>query len=146
MKINEYINELMPTLAGYLMLNKHFPHHSSISTPYPPSELSEEELEALKEQLRNYMPLDSIITDLWDWDIRFENDLEDDWYFAAAFGTTSSLEAISEYLAEYFLEKADEYKRDYDQHEDDDTFSSFVTAEAQKFIAGWRNNIIKGVS
>jgi hypothetical protein len=48
---------------------------------------SEEELDELKRLLNECMPSDSMIMDLRNWDIRFEEDLENDWYFEAVFGS-----------------------------------------------------------
>ena len=64
------------------------------------------------------MPIYSMIADLWDWDVHFEDYLSDDWYFEAAFGEPGTLKSCAEELEEFFLEKAEEYGLDYNQHLD----------------------------
>ena len=83
-----------------------------------PSMLEDDELDDLKRRLGEFMPLDSIIIDLWDWDIHFESELCDDWFLSAAFGHPGALDSCSIDLADFFLEKVDEYGMDYDQHRD----------------------------
>lgn len=68
--------------------------------------------------------------DLWDWDIHFEKELEDDWYFEAVFGSESSVSDCSEQLAEKFVESVDEFRMDYDQDRDPQVFAEFVRGGA----------------
>lgn len=137
---------LKPTLAGYFILKRYFPKHSTITVPYPPADLSDEELEKLRSQLDKALPRYSMMMDLWDWDLHFENDLSDDWYYDAAFGQQSSINALAKQLAEYFLEKVEEYSMDYDHHQDQDAFRSVVMEEARQFIVNWRQNIQKTIA
>jgi len=141
MNLDEYIDDLRPTLAGYFILKKLFPKHSIITVPYPPAELTEEELEALRSQLDESIPRNTMMIDLWDWDLHFEKELSDDWYYDAVFGHQSSVNALAEQLAEYFLEKVEEYGIDYDQYGDPQAFRALVMNEATQFIVNWRKNI-----
>ena len=115
---------------------------SVLKIPYPFSILSEEQLEALKDHLRACMPLNSMIIDLWDWDVHFEDYLSDDWYFEAVFGDEAGVDPCSEELAEFFLEKCDEYGIDYNQTDDDPEFEELILTEAKKFIMGWRQAVV----
>ena len=137
---------LKPTLDGYFILKRYFPKHSTITVPYPPTELTDEELEKLRSQLDKSLPIFSMMTDLWDWDLHFENDLSDDWYYDAAFGQQSSINALAEQLAEYFLEKVEEYNMDYDSYQDPDAFRLLVMEKARQFIVNWRQNIPKTIA
>lgn len=121
-------NELK--LLGYFLLAGKSGDSRVLETPYPPSFLNEDQLVELKDQLRACMPLDSMITDLWDWDVHFEEDLSDDWYFEAIFGDETNVGACSEVLAEFSLEKCDEYEIDYNQTASDPEFAALVFAEA----------------
>jgi hypothetical protein len=87
--------------------------------------------------------LDSIITDLWDWDIHFEGLLQADWYSEAAFGSPDSVDGCGKELADLFLEQVDEWDMDYNQHEDADIFRNMIEEEARKFIRSWRENTFK---
>jgi hypothetical protein len=103
--------------------------------------LEDNELDELKRRLGEFMPLDSIIIDLWDWDIHFESELCDDWFLSAAFGHTDTLDSCSADLADFFLEKVDEYGMNYDQHSDREGFEDWIKRESMKFIENWRRNL-----
>jgi hypothetical protein len=114
----EFLNANRNKLLGYFMLAELSSDPDILETPYPPATLSEEMLDELKDRLRECMPLDSMITDLWDWDIHFEEDLCDDWYFEAVFGA------------------------DYDRSSDDPEFEDLIHVEAVNFILGWRKRVL----
>jgi hypothetical protein len=95
----------------------------------------------LKRRLGEFMPLDSIIIDLWDWDIHFESELCNDWFLSAAFGHTDTLDSCSADLADFFLEKVDEYGMNYDQPSDREGFEDWINKESMKFIENWRRNL-----
>jgi len=128
-------------LDGYIR-NRLIGSVSSHEEIYPPADLSEEQLEDLLDRLTELMPLDSIIVDLWNWDVHFEDYLDNDWFFEAAFGGIETLNGCAEELADSFLEKVDEFDMDYDQYPEYDIFQSKVREESRKFIAGWRNNVL----
>jgi len=110
MKYDEFIKAQGNTLAGYHLLINTFPDRFEIETPYPPSTLSDEELDELKRRLNECMPSNSMIMDLWDWDIHFEEELGCDWYFEVAFGSLkSNLACCVDELASFFMEKVIEY-------------------------------------
>ncbi len=129
-------------LLGLYLLSEWFPDRCSLETPYPPAELSDNELEGFKAHLNACMPLDSLMVDLWKWDIHFENDLEDDWYFETVFGEAASAQACAEQLAEFFLQKVDEYAMDYDQDATSNDFKAMVREEALKFVTSWRLRVV----
>lgn len=103
--------------------------------------LEDDELDDLKRRLGKFMPLDSIIIDLWDWDIHFESELYDDWFLSAAFGPPGALDSCSTDLADFFLEKVDEYGLDYDRHRGREGFADLIREESMKFVENWRRNI-----
>ena len=71
-----------------------------------PSMLEDDELDDFKRRLGEFMPLDSIIIDLWDWDIHFESELCDDWSLSAAFGRPGGLDSCSADLADFFPKRS----------------------------------------
>lgn len=100
--------------------------------------------EANKRRLVDLMPLDTTVTDLWDWDIHFEDKSFDD-IESVAFCTNDEIKKYSECLAEDFEFWIDEYDLDYDQDkwETPDAFSTWIKSECLKFITGWRANVRK---
>lgn len=143
MKYDEFIKAQGNTLAGYHLLINTFPDRFEIETPYPPSTLSDEELDELKRRLNECMPSNSMIMDLWDWDIHFEEELGCDWYFEVAFGSLkSNLACCVDELASFFMEKVIEYDLDYNQDNDSAEFNEMVRKEAHDFIIAWRGKII----
>lgn len=143
MSYEEFVEVHKNKLVAYYLLAEWYPGRFDLETPYPPSQLSEHELEELKMRLNECMPLDSMIVDLWGWDIHFEDMLSDDWYFESVFGTPSSVDSCALELADFFLEKVDEFGMDYNQHEDPLSFETLVKENAIKFITDWRKNIFK---
>jgi len=116
-----------------------------IQEPWPYDELDEDEVDILKEALKEFMPLDTIVTDLWDWDIDFEDRTFEDNYFDVALGAEEYALAQAKFLKEDFLEWIDEYGIDYDQTQWDEEkeFDNWIYDECVKFIKGWRLNIAK---
>jgi hypothetical protein len=142
MNFEEFLAFNRNKLLGYFLLKGWFPDKLCIETPYPPSVLSEEKIEQLMDCFRACMPRDSMMLDLWDWDIHFEDDLGIDWLYEAVFGDQASLDTSAEQLAEFFLEKVDEYDMDYNQTQSDEDFdfAAWVREEALTFIKHWREN------
>jgi hypothetical protein len=141
MSYDGFIEQNKARLVALYVLSQRFCERFGLQTPYPPSELSDEELYNLKEDLDKCMPRESMMIDLWDWDIHFERELSDDWYFETVFGDLDSAQDCADELADLFLEKVDEYEMDYDQHADPDAFESLVHDEAVKFVTAWRQAI-----
>jgi hypothetical protein len=100
-------------------------------------------MDQFRDRLRAAMPLDTIITDLWDWDVHFEDGdhLSDDWLIEAAFGSDDSLDDCADQLEELFHCKVREYDIDYDQYADPDAFDELVTNAARNFIVQWRHQL-----
>ena len=63
------------------------------------------------------MPLDTIITDLWDWGIHFENLTFEDRIFDIMLGPDSEVEDGARALTEDMLRWIDECRMDYAQEE-----------------------------
>ncbi len=142
MSYEQFVEVNKGRLLGLYLLSKWFPGRCSLETPYPPAELSDDELKGFKTHLNACMPLDSLIVDLWSWDIHFENDLEDDWYFETVFGEAASAQACAEQLAEFFIQKADAYVMDHDRVVTSNDFRAMVREEALKFVTSWRQRIV----
>lgn len=141
MLYDEFLTENRYKILGYLMLSEMLNKQEGIETPCPPAELSEEFLEEVKWWLNQGMPLDNMIIDLWDWDIHFEKDLSEDWYFESIFGAVSSVDSCAKDLAEYFIAMCDEYALDYGQGPGDKQFEDLVWEQSVKFIKDWRKNV-----
>lgn len=129
-------------LLGLYLLSQWFPGRCYLERFYPPAQLSDDELEEFKTRLNACMPLESLMVDLWEWDIHFEDDLDNGWYFETVFGEPESAQACAEQLAEFFLEKVDEYAMDYDQNANDD-FEAMILDEALKFVTSWRQRVVE---
>jgi hypothetical protein len=98
--------------------------------------------EKLRERLVALMPRESMVTDLWDWDIHFEEtsfgDIKD-----AAFADDEELGQYAENLAEDFLQWIDEYAMDYNQEgwSSDEEFSEWIGERCLEFMRKWRANV-----
>lgn len=98
--------------------------------------------EAKAMRLVDCMPRNTIVTDLWDWDIQFQEesfgDIEE-----AAFCGDDEIERFSEQLAADFERWVDEYEMDYNQNEYEtaDGFSAFVKEQCVQFMKEWRQNV-----
>jgi len=143
MTFDDFLKLKRNVFLGYYFLSRWHPERFRIEVPYPPSEISEGDLEGLKCKLNECMPPKSIIIDLWDWDAHFEKELDDGWYFEAIFGDESSIEACAGDLADYFQEQVDYFGMDYDQHQDEDSFREFVFQESIIFIRKWRDRTFR---
>ena len=91
------------------------------------------------------MPRDTIVTDLWNWDIHFENYTFADNYFDVALGPEKYALACAEELKEDFLRWIDEYDMDYahDLWHGQEEFETYVLKQCENFIRKWRSNIKK---
>lgn len=144
MDYEEFVRANRGKLVGYFLIASLREDNEVLDIPDAVGMLDESLLSTLKERLKSCMPLDTTITDLWDWDVHFEEDLDDDWYFQAAFGSSSSLDDCSTNLADFFLEKCAEYGMDYNETGFDTgfSFSDLIREEATKFIVGWRQGVL----
>jgi hypothetical protein len=98
--------------------------------------------DVLKRRLVNLMPLDSMIIDLWDWDIHFEDETFDD-IKSAAFCTDDEIESYAATLADDFEGWIDEYGMDYNQPgwDSHEQFSAWIKEECLNFMKQWRANV-----
>ena len=116
-----------------------------LQEPWPYDELDEDEVYALRDVLREFMPLDTMVTDMWDWDIHFEDRAFEDTYFDISLGPEEFAIEQAEFLKEDLLAWIDEYGIDYAQEQGDkqEEFENWVYDNCVKFIKGWRLNIVK---
>lgn len=98
--------------------------------------------EAKARRLVDCMPLNTIVTNLWDWDIQFQEesfgDIEE-----AAFCNDDEIERFADLLAADFERWVDEYDMDLNQNEfeNPDGFSEFVKEQCVQFMKEWRQNV-----
>lgn len=129
-------------LLGYYMISSASDQPIALDAPYPPSALTNDELDALKERIGRCMPLDGMITDLLDWDVHLGDELSDDWYFSTVFGDVSGIGVWAAQLAEFFLEQCARLELDYGQSPNDEEFDALVLENARNFVLAWRRNVI----
>lgn len=129
-------------LLGYYMISSASNQPIALDAPYPPSVLTGDEVDVLKERLSRCMPLDGMITDLLDWGVHLGDELSDDWYYSAVFGNVSGIDSCTEQLAEFFLEQCARLELDYDQSPNDEEFAALVLENARNFVLTWRRNVI----
>lgn len=142
MKFDDYLNGNGNDFSGYQMMRMWFPEKDEAEkNDRITAELSDEEFEELKNNINGCMPLGSMMVDLWDDDVRFEEDLSKDWYIKAAFGTEESLSECAEQLEEFFLEQVERLSLDYNQKGEEDLFHDLIKDEARQFVKNWRKNI-----
>lgn len=103
----------------------------------------EDEDDPIRERLIELMPLDTIVTDLWDWDIRFESESFDD-IAEVAFGTDEGISEDAKCLADDFLRWIDEYDIDYNQQDwEPGEFENYIKEQCLAFMQAWRQNVKK---
>jgi hypothetical protein len=100
-----------------LILQNLCPGKFLIEDPCPRDELDENDVEAVRAALRELMPLDTTVTDMWDWDLHFEDTTFEDTYFDVALGPEDFAQAQAECLKEDLLQWIDEYGMDYAQEQ-----------------------------
>ena len=129
-------------LYKILAYQKFCPGKFLLSDPWPYEVLKDEEIEELVSNLTDLMPLDTIITDLWDWGIHFEDLTFEDRIFDIALGPDSEVEAGARALTEDMLRWIDECHMDYAQEEyEGNEFERWIYEEALNFLHKWRENI-----
>jgi hypothetical protein len=115
-----------------------------IEDPWLFDELDEDGVEALKDELIKLMPLDTIVTDMWDWDLHFEDTTFEDSIFEVALGPEENVFKYVEYLQEDLLRWIDEYGMVYAQDQfSDKEFEQLIYDQCVEFIQKWRSNIVK---
>ena len=105
----------------------------------------EEEVDSeLRERLLDLMPRDSMLLDLWNWDIHFEDESFDD-ISNVAFSNNDELAEYANILAEDFLRWIDEYEMDYNQQgwQSPDEFTDWIRQQSLDFLIKWRANVKK---
>jgi hypothetical protein len=140
MSFGDFLDDRKYQLMGLYLLQMEAAQRLALELPYPPSVLTSDQLVSLKDKLIRCMPYDSVFCDLWDSDLRFEEDLGDDWFFDAALGEPDATQWTADALADYFVRKVDEYALDYDLSNDPES-NAWVLGEANEFIVQWRRQI-----
>jgi len=108
--------------------------------------LSDEEREKVKDILHQLMPLDTMVTDMWDWDIRFEDITFEDCFFDVALASEDVAMEQAEYLKNDIIEWINEFNMDYAQNQyDGNEFEKYILDQCKTFIIKWRNNIKEGL-
>lgn len=109
---------------------------------YEDDEDDDQDGEELRERLIALMPRDTIVTDLWDWDIHFE-ELSFDDINEVAFSDNDELENHASVLADDFLRWIDEYGMDYNEQDwpSPEEFVAWVRQECLDFMTKWRVNV-----
>lgn len=141
MSFDTYLNENRQLLRAHYALSKWYGTRFQLEMPFIQGKLTEAELEGLKCLIRDQMPLETIITGLWDYDLRFEEDLEDEWFFESAFGDAVSEDFCVEDLCNYFLEKNEEHGIFDNELDSYDDFRSSIEEESLNFIRKWREKV-----
>ncbi len=130
-------------LFRVLVFQRLCPGKFLLEEPRPPDELTEQEIEGLRSALRELMPLDTMVTDMWDWDIHFENSTFVDAYFDVALGPEDVALAEAESLQEDILGWIGEHGMDYAQDQmTQEEFEALVLTQCREFILKWRGNIV----
>ena len=107
------------------------------------SNMSEGQQADLKVELQSLMPMNSMIMDMWGWDLHFEDHAFDDCFFEVAFGSEKLALEKAPYLKDDVLKWIDEYKMDYAQEMyNKNDFEKWIYDECVKFIKEWRANIL----
>lgn len=142
MNFDDFKNESGNDAFGYHIMKMWFPDKDALEKKeYITTELSDEEFEELKNNLNGCMPLGSMILDLWDENVRFEENLTSKWYIEAAFGTEDSLSDCATQLENFFLTHVENLALDYNQYGEELLFQELIRDEARQFVKNWRKNI-----
>lgn len=86
MSFSDFLAEHRLSIVGHFLMHERGIPVTGLAPPFPPSSLTEKELESLIHNLERAMPFDSLIADLREWDAHLYDLLADDWFFGAAFG------------------------------------------------------------
>lgn len=134
--------EQSAVLYKILIFQKLCPGKCLVTEPWPADELSDEEMEKAKDTLRQLMPLDTMVTNMWDWGIRFEDFTFEDCFFDVAIASEDFAMAQAEYLKEDIIRWIDEYDMDYAEEQfEAEGFEKWILDQCKAFILKWRNNI-----
>jgi hypothetical protein len=134
-------------LFKILVFQKMYPGRFLIPDPWPNNELTDIEIETGKDILRELMPLDTIVTDMWDYDIHFEDLTFEDTFFDVALGSDEFAYAQAECLKEEILGWIQEFGMDYAQEQSSkEEFGQWVLSQCQDFILKWRSNTVRKFS
>ena len=145
--ISQFGSQQAGILFKTLVFQKLFPARFLIPDPWPYDELSDEEVEARKDALRQLMPLDTIVTDMRDYDIRFEDSTFEDTYLDVALGPDEVAYAQAEDLKEDILGWIQEFGMGYAQDQwTEEEFGQWVLNQCKDFILKWRSSIVKRFS
>ena len=138
--IVEYIVEqyLVPTAERFSNRNI----EAYLSDESSDEDDDEEVDDELRERLIELMPRDSMVIDLWDWDIHFEESSFDD-IADAGFADDAELAQYADTLSSDFQQWIDEYDMDYNQQgcSSPEEFSEWIEQQCLDFMKKWRANV-----
>lgn len=136
-----YLQEHQARFFMEYLLAHWFPGRTDLDPTYPGSNNGERE--AVKTALLAHVPLDSVLVDLYDWDVHFANELSDDWFFAAVTGPVGGMNEAAQELAEFFVEQVDKLGLDYNQgSQSPEAFQALVLTWSRDFVMQWRQRIV----
>ena len=142
--ISQFGSRQAGILFQTLVFQKLYPGKFLIPDFLPHDELTDDEVEAGKDALRQLMPLDTIVTDMWDYDIHFEDSTFEDTYFDIALGSDEFAYSQAEHLKEDILGWIQEFGMDYAQDQwTEKEFGQWVLGQCKDFILKWRSSIAK---
>lgn len=117
---------------------------SGIFIPEPIFDQHEDLVYEIKNKVSSTIPLQSIIFDLWDQDIHFEEELGSNWYFDAAFGSNACLDWCVTELASFVIDNQSRYGIPLiDMDDPDFNGEEFIAEESRSFVVDWRGNLRK---
>lgn len=145
MTFDEFIERNRDVLIGHYLISEVL-GYCGLETPYPPQAMSDAVCELFWDEIRASIPLDTMITDLWNWDVHFESHLDDDWFYQAIFGPPEVIAACARDVADFFIEQCYELDLDYGTSPDDPDFEEMILEESEKLIRGWRQNLRRRVA
>jgi hypothetical protein len=144
MSISRFGDDQSNLLFRLYVLQKLCPGKFLLKAPWVYDELDDDAVCELKQSLTELMPLDTMVTDMWDWEIHFENITFEDSFFDIAFGTEPVAMEESGCLPQDILGWIDQFDMDYSYMElEQDQFEKWVEDECVRFISKWRSNIVE---
>ncbi len=145
--ISRFGSDQADILYKRLILQKLCPGKFLIDDPWPYDELDDDGIEAVKDVLRELMPLDTLVSDLWDWDIHCEETTFEDTFFDVALGPEEYALKQADGLKEDILWSIDEFSLDFAEEQfNDGEFELWVHEQCREFIQKWRHDIFKRFS
>lgn len=139
----EKVPFVLEDIACYVVNNHLKPKAEEFSNPNIDCHLEGgDPQEARRRRLIECMPLDTLVTELWDWDIRFEEESFED-LEAVAFCADEQLAEYAHCLAGDVERWINEYDIDYNQNgfENPEAYVKWIRGQCLEFMTKWRSNV-----